>query len=138
MKLHFGHGVFAIAAAFVIFIFFLVFNMLGQKVDLVEQNYYQKGLDYQQEIEKQSREKERFSLKQEGSVLVLSGQKPEGDMLLQFYRPSDSQLDTSFILTTDAGQKLENPGLQSGFWKVKLNWKEGDQAYYQQAEMMWK
>ncbi|MDX5320834.1 MAG: hypothetical protein LPK48_07240, partial [Bacteroidota bacterium] len=64
MKFHFGHGVVLNAILFMGFIVYLVSQMIGQKIDLVDKDYYQQGLEYQDVIDEKSNEKAAFTVAQ--------------------------------------------------------------------------
>jgi len=116
-------------------LFFIVFSNT-QKADFVEDNYYQKGLDYQQQIDRMQRTKE---LNGDVQLVFKPRQKlqvrlpvPAEQGTIALYRPANSRLDRRYELQTDADnqQELDISGLQKGKWIVKIVWQSGGASYY--------
>lgn len=142
MKFNFGHGLFLGAAAFVVFIFYLVSQMLSQKIDLVAENYYEAGLEYQKQIDKTQFEKpEAFTVLQRGDSLVLNWNEEtiHSDSLnIRFYRPSDKSKD--FELSDAWKTKnfcVHDPRLDYGNWKLKLTWKNNEGTFSSNYSLFW-
>lgn len=140
-KISWGTG---IVIAILIFVFVVVAQtifLMNQKVDLVEEDYYKKGIEYQKDIDvmKKSRELSepvRFNFTGEYFIIDfpenLSDNKISGEIL--FYRPSDSKLDIKFPVSTDSlTQIIPVSNLQKGFWRVKLKWQYDGQDYYDES-----
>ncbi|MCA9734676.1 MAG: FixH family protein [Deferribacteres bacterium] len=117
-----------------------------QKVDLVEKDYYQKGVAYSEQIDriKSSQnlpEQPTVQIDKERDLLVLSfpasfdRNKVKG--LIMFYRPSDSSLDWTTPLMFDANHQQVFPAskLVDGFWKIKLNWSDGIREFYHEQSL---
>jgi len=141
MKLHFGHGVFVFAGLFVVFIVYLVSQMLGQKIDLVEGNYYEKGLEYQEVINQQMNEKISFDVSQKGADFLIhaTSELSASSCLLELYRPSDSQLDTSLVLPLIAGDAtVSDLKMQHGMYRYTLRYKEGETWFHQEGDFIWR
>lgn len=140
-KISWGTG---IVIAFIIFIIFSLGTtifLMNQKVDLVEEDYYKKGIEYQKNIDMQKKSGElsepvKFDF--DGKNLLISF-PPElfdgrisGEIIL--YRPSDSGLDIRLpISTKDLKQVIPVSNLQKGFWRVKLKWQYDAQEYYDES-----
>lgn len=127
-----------IILAYVIFILGIgsfVFISMRQKIDLVTENYYEKEIKYQDEIDKKNRvhilnEKVTIS-KNNNELQIIFPDKlsPESGEIL-FYRPSDKSQDK--ILNLERGmkeQKFKIENFQMGLWKVKINWKSTGTEY---------
>jgi|GEM_PF-2190948 len=141
MKMHFGHGVLFFAGLFVVFIFYLVSQMLGERIDLVETDYYEKGLEYQQVIDKQINEITSFEVSQEGADFMIHAKTElaTSSCMLELYRPSDSYLDTSLMLPLEAGTAVgTNLNMQQGMYRYTLRYKEGETWYHQEGELIWR
>ena len=52
MKINWGHKLVFFAASFMLFVMFMVYRISTQKIDLVDQNYYENGVAYQASINK--------------------------------------------------------------------------------------
>lgn len=133
-----------IVIAFIIFIIFSLgttIYLMNQKVDLVEEDYYKKGIEYQKDIDvqkKSSELSEKVNFDFNGQYLIInfpadfSDDKISGEILL--YRPSDSGLDMKFPLSTDSlTQIIPVSHLSKGFWRVKLRWQYEGQDYYNES-----
>ena len=112
---------------------------MTQDVSLVSDNYYEKSLTYQDEIDKQSRTKsldEQVIINFNGKVITvlfsddylrknISGE-------IYFYRPSNSSLDFKLPLqvSEEGKQLISVEKLEKGFWRVKLNWMMNGNEYY--------
>ncbi|MEJ5262559.1 MAG: FixH family protein [Ignavibacterium sp.] len=133
-----GTGIVIAIIIFVIVVLAQTFYLMNQKVDLVEEDYYKKGIEYQKNIDVQKKSSElsepvKFSF--DGQYLIinfpkkLSDKKISGEILL--YRPSDSGLDIKLPLSTDSlSQVIPVSNLKKGFWRVKLKWQYDGQDYY--------
>ncbi len=141
MKFNFGHGLFLGAAAFVVFIFFLVSHMLRQDVDLVAKDYYEQGIDFQEQIEKNKLEKTGvFRIRQEGNALLfLSDSLPsQGSYHLAFYRPSDAKMDfIAAVQPKDNQLSFEDSRLTYGDWTVTLSWYENGTEHFSHFKLFW-
>ncbi|GMQ29364.1 FixH family protein [Algoriphagus confluentis] len=136
-----GKGILLTIFAFVAFIMVLVVISVKQDdIHLVTENYYEKEIKYQEQIE---REKSASTLERE--VLVYDGASqsmvldlPVGAKgNLQLFRPSDARLDQELILEiTEAGKTLVPlKNLKPGYWRVQLTWSEGGVDYYQEKKI---
>ena len=111
---------------------------MTQDVSLVSNNYYEKSLSYQDEIDKQSRTKsldEQVKINFNGEIIIISvpsdyiSKDISGEIF--FYRPSNPKLDFALPLQLVAGsQKIPVERLEKGFWRIKLNWIMDGNRYY--------
>lgn len=141
MKIHFGHGVLFFGVLFAGFVIYLVVQMVTQRVDLVEKDYYEQGLNYQSVINNKKNEKVGFKCLQEKDAFTVQGleKEPSTSCMVVFYRPSDSRLDTTFLITLQGDSGYADLGrLEKGMWRYTLNYKVGGQEFYQQEELYWK
>lgn len=141
MKIHFGHGVVLFAGLFVAFIFYLVSQMLGERVDLVERDYYEQGLEYQEVINQKMNERISFDVSQKGADFMIQtkSELTTSSCLLELYRPSDSYLDTSVLVPLVDGTALaSNLNMQQGMYRYTLRYKEGETWYHQEGELIWR
>lgn len=140
MKLHFGHGVLVFGIVFAAFVISLVVKMVSQRVDLVETNYYEQGLEYQTVIANKKNERLGFNLTQIEEVLVVEplGNEGANSCVMVFYRPSDSRLDTTFLVPLQEGRGEVNlSGLEKGLWRYTLSYQENTAWHYQQEDLIW-
>ncbi|MEP0862096.1 MAG: FixH family protein [Ignavibacterium sp.] len=143
-KISWGTGIVIAIIIFVVLVLVQTIYLMNQKVDLVEEDYYKKGIEYQKDIDVQKKTSElseqvRFDFN--GQYLIisfpenLSDNKISGEVLL--YRPSDSGLDIKFPLQTDSlSQVIPVSDLKKGFWRVKLRWQYEGQDYYDESSFL--
>jgi nitrogen fixation protein FixH len=144
IKLNWGTG---IVIAFVIMIsgmLILVSIALKQDYDLVDDDYYQKSIDYQQHIEKVKNNdglavKIKFVLAGDSLTLrfpdLANEEKYSGE--IHFYSPVEKKRDLTLPLELDSArsQMILLNALERGRYQVKIDWMAGKVAYYQQEEI---
>ncbi|UOQ51139.1 FixH family protein [Hymenobacter cellulosivorans] len=135
---------YAIILTFVLFagyIGFMVQQAMRTRVDLVSPDYYKQELAYQQRMENAARtaalpapvqvlldaEAQRLTLT---LPTPLAGQAVQGQV--HFFRPSDQQRDFSLPLQVgpDNQQHINTAKMQPGYWRVRLDFTAGGQAYF--------
>lgn len=145
MKLSWGTG---IAITYTIFVLVLVFAVVqSTKVDhsLVTEDYYQKDLEYQTQIDK---EVNALNLGEDLQIKYADAQKAvqlqfpaelgvvQGKIL--FFRPSDKTLDFEAPVQADerGQQTISTQTMMPGLWKVQVNWQAGGVAYYKEETVI--
>ncbi len=134
----------AILLTFVVFISGtagLVVMACSQKVDLVNQNYYEQELRFQGQIDRvkrteglsapatvaydPARQQIRFCLPPEQRQGEVSGR-------IELYRPSAAGQDRQFELHPDSQgmQTVDASRLSHGLWKVRVTWRVQGQEYF--------
>lgn len=130
-------GIFIVFAGTVLgFVYFA----MGHKVDLVSEQYYERGVAYDDHLGKV---KNARALRQGLKLEYTKGDEflrlqfppnlarmPEGS--IQLYRPSDSDLDRKFAIATDANgrQDIAVRELTSGYWKLQVEWQSDSTQYF--------
>jgi len=137
-RMNWGTGILIGIIAFVTFSITMTVIFMTQDVNLVSDNYYEKSLSYQDEIDKQSRTKslnEQVKINFNGEVILISvpsdyiNKDISGEIF--FYRPSNPKLDFALPLQLIEGsQKIPVESLEKGFWRIKLNWTMDGNGYY--------
>lgn len=109
---------------------------------LVSENYYQEGLDYQQQIDKVKRTKElaewvSWNYVPAAQLVQFSFPAELSAGKIVFYRPSNSNLDRYVkIEMDDRRQQLINVrNWQKGNWKIKVNWEMNGELYYNEGSI---
>lgn len=143
-KISWGTGIVIAIIIFVVLVLVQTIYLMSQKVDLVEEDYYKKGIEYQKDIDVQKKTNElseKVNFNFNGHYLIinfsknLSDTKINGEILL--YRPSDSELDLKIPLSTDnLTQVIPIANLKKGFWRVKLRWQYEGQNYYNESSFL--
>ena len=145
MKINWGTGIVIGMALFIGFIMFFVITMTTDDKyshDLVEEDYYQKEIVYQEEIDAENNLKsfsEPITGQRTGDGWLLEfpkeldPEKVEGTVFL--YRPSNKQLDFDFPMVI-SGSNLLIPDnrLLDGRWNITLDWMyEGKRYLYKKS-----
>lgn len=137
-KISWGTGIVIGIIVFVVISITMTVIFMTQDVNLVSDNYYEKSLSYQDEIDKQSRTKsldEQVKISFNGEVITISvpsdysNKDISGEIF--FYRPSNPKLD--FVLPlhlVEGSQNIPVERLEKGFWRIKLNWTMDGNGYY--------
>lgn len=148
-KFNWGTGIFLFYSAFVIFMLSLVFMAMQQDIQLVTENYYTKGVDFQSQINEQNNVaalKEKPTVKQleNGNVEIKfpisDASQIKGE--IAFFRPSDKDLDFTIpIQLKKESNQIITQKIEHGLWKVKLSWTEDDETgndkkFYQETVLV--
>ena len=139
-KSRWGKGIAALYISFVVFILACVGFATLQNYDLVETDYYDKGVAYQGEIDRHARTdkltaKPSVSFKSVSRVIVISfpAQWKDTDIVGVFnmMRPSDAALDSSFTLVNVSSgfQIIDASSFAKGLWRTSLIWSLGGVDY---------
>jgi nitrogen fixation protein FixH len=148
MKWNWGTGLFVFFVIFVATLVFVLYQSTQVDNALVMDNYYEEDLNYQAHYEKKQNTAD-LPVK-----VVIRYLKETGELHLQFpdgasadsnitghvwiYRPSDKEQDVSqsFQLVDELTWKIQIGNLESGRWKVKIDWKMGAKPYYQEEVLI--
>ncbi|RMA58725.1 FixH family protein [Ulvibacter antarcticus] len=148
MKINWGTGIVIAIVLFMSFILFMVIKMTTQDEfshDLVVEEYYQKELAYQTEIDAEENLSD-FTRK-------IYGKKTEAGWLLTFpdelrnstidgtvflYRPSNKQLDFQFPMKlSDVNLLIPNERLLDGRWNITVEWKLNEKNYMYKESILY-
>jgi hypothetical protein len=137
-KISWGTGIVIGIVIFIVLSITMTIIFMTQDVSLVLDNYYEKSLSYQDEIDKQSRTKsldEQVIINFNGELISISfpseylTKEVSGEIF--FYRPSNPELDFKLPLQlTEGNQIIPVSRIEKGFWRVKLNWMMEGNGYY--------
>ena len=145
MKMNWGTGIAITYVVFVIATVAVVLFTTTIDVNLVTDDYYEKELVFQDQIDKVSRTNKLT----EQPVINLTGKNVylkfpnsinynlvEGK--LNFYRPSDNNLDFSVpILLSEQGEQIVNSiRLVEGMWRVYIDWNIDDEQFLVEKILM--
>ena len=140
-KISWGTGIVIAIIIFVVFTLATTVYLMNQKVDLVTEDYYKKGLEYQKQIDSEERTNQysdQISIQSDGQFVLIDfpesiqSNQVSGEIL--FYRPSDSELDIKIpISLSNQKQIIPVSSLKKGFWRIKLNWSYKDKNYYKES-----
>lgn len=138
-------GIVGIIIVFLAFNAFLLKTSFSANFHLVDENYYEKEIKYQNRIEQIERTKRLPE-----SVILIDKQPealqikiPMGWMAknptgtIYFYRPSNAEWDRNYhLLVNNNGlQTISLVTLAKGRWKVAVEWMMDDQSYYDEFNL---
>jgi hypothetical protein len=121
---------------FMSFIFVLVYKSANNDIMLVEKDYYPKGLKYQDrldEIENARPIAQQLKVYQETENLVVAFPEIYPDSgTIYFFRPSNTELDFTAILSPDDEFTMSFPKstFQKGKYVLKISWIKNDTSFY--------
>ncbi len=123
----------------------VTFVVIGsmQKVNLVEEDYYEKEITYQEQIDKLKNAvdaQEVFGISYNPATYKLTLQysgKPVINGKIHLFRPSDADKDMFVELKLDPNgqQQLNTKPLLKGLWVVKVDWESGGKGYYKSQQI---
>lgn len=123
MKLNWGHKLTFFAGLFMLFVVFMVYRISTQKVDLVDKDYYERGVKYQNEINKYAaanavQHNIDFDLTRQQLTFKASNPLIKGTVY--FYRAADASMDFEkpFALNAEGSFNYSTEALQKGIWKI--------------------
>ena len=134
-------GIFILYAIFMILLVGAVIFSTRNNVELVTNNYYEKTLTYEKQIQAITNTR----LLTQKPVVTVNKVKQQIILLMpkvflansiqgkvHFYRPSATHLDFSVVLNCDHQNQQTFPlqKVVSGKWKVQINWTAGSKDYY--------
>jgi hypothetical protein len=134
-------GIVVIFIVFILFkVGFIIFSRF-HRVDLVSSDYYQQGINYQQQIERQKRTRSmsknircEYNKSAELLKIVFPANKVLGNISgdIHLFRPSDAKQDKWFFLTLNASgeQIIDVRNLAKGLWRIKIKWIIQSNDYY--------
>ncbi|MGA9116062.1 MAG: FixH family protein [Bacteroidota bacterium] len=145
MKNRWAQGLVVVLVLFLAGTALLVYLAARERVDLVTENYYEKGLAYQGRMDAESRTRRlpaRVGVRWTGAgaeVVFPQGTRPDpGKGELGFYRPSDRNMDFAIPLGPDSlgVQRVRTPALVSGYWRVRITWFRDGLEYTHEERLM--
>ena len=126
--------------SFMGYIVYFVIQAMNQDVDLVSKDYYAQEIAYQDQIDRVRRTQAlgdvMLTYKEEGQTILLQVPATYSDKkltgMITLFRPSDDKLDQQLPLQLgrDLSQLIEVGDLEKGLWKVRVNFSDGEEAYY--------
>jgi len=130
MKWNWGTGIFIFLVLFLAACTAFIIFAMQQDVNLVHKDYYEKGVNYSEQMNTNARSKQYYSSVQtqlQNEYLrvdfeqSLAAKIDSGNILL--YRPSNSNQDITLPLSlTDNSIFISKSNLVSGRYILKLNW----------------
>lgn len=142
IKWNWGWGILIAIILFMALTLARVIFFMDKKVDLVTDNYYDKEIKYQQQIDKEKRASkpgENVQVNYSGEILNLTFPSDLSiSGVLYFYRPSDMNKDFKIPikLNNEYNQSLNISGLERGLWKLQISWSVNKKDFYTEKTLM--
>lgn len=145
IKFDWGKGILYTIVIFLVVVIGTVLFTFTVDVNLVSDDYYEKEIKYQDQIDKIERTKNlprNINVNTNESKIVLNYPKlfpPESiSGEIHLYRPADKNSDIAFNVLPDSthSQLLTTEFLQKGMWKIKINWQVEGVEYFTEKIIM--
>jgi nitrogen fixation protein FixH len=123
----------------------MIWIALSSPTDLVADDYYQRGLEYEGRIQSIQRARSSGALMTVngttgGVTIMIPGIAGSGEVngTVTLYRPSDRAMDFAAPLSLDSSgtMRIASARLQPGLWTVKVDWVAGGVEYYEEAKVV--
>jgi len=145
MKISWGVGIAVLYIGFMAVVLGAVAFSTTQDVNLVTEEYYEKELEYQAQLDKMNRANalpEKLNVIIEGENIkitfpsIFSPEFLTGKVLL--YRPSSGTEDFELPVQPDVHgvQIINTQKMSKGLWKVKVDWKASSSEYFNEKILM--
>ena len=145
MKLNWGKGIALVYTLFALSMLGLAYQSTQHDVGLVKKDYYDDDINYQTHYAKMQNARGlttdlKIALDSTGNDIMLNFptdlSKPSGKVLL--FRPSQTGVDETLDIETDAQSNMILPtkSLQSGLWKIKVDWTAAGKDYYKEQPIV--
>ena len=145
LKINWGGGIVIAIIVMVMGMSTLVFIATRQDFYLVDKDYYQKAVNYQQQIDKIENAnalKEKVTIKYSDRSLQVQFPAIFQDEVLEgtidLYSPVNENYDLNIPikLDTQLSQLVSLKELPKGRYKVKLDWTANEKQFYQELEII--
>ena len=120
-------------ALFMSFIITLAVLMIrSDSDDLVDANYYEKGIEYDKDYERKSqliKDKAEPEISVNDHLKIIFKDPAEGN--IRFIHSSDKTKDSTISFNSGTDRQVEFPlnNFRKGQWKVSLDWKSNGKSY---------
>lgn len=121
---------------------YLLFSFT-QDVDLVKEDYYEDGIQYQLEIDRMTRTAKldhslTWQFDKTSRRMTISYPDAAISGTIHFFRPSDADLDRKYPLnlSSDGRQEIDLNMLAEGLWRIKIFWQAEKTDYYTEGMLV--
>ena len=146
MKINWGTGLTIFIVIFCLGIFVFMYVAFNNDIELVEEDYYPKELNYQSQIDQMDNLQklgEQVQIEKSDDLITLkfpvsqSKDSIQGQILI--YRPSNEKLDLTYRINLDSKnmQQINTDVLVPGKYLFKIAWSYSGIAYYQEITLIY-
>ncbi len=138
--MNWGKGIAVVLVLFIGFIVTLVTIMISKDVDLVDEEYYQRDLAYNEEmiaIKNSNNLENKIQLIQDENIVSFSVPNNENikDVLIIFKKPNNNADDFEIELGTEKTHGIMKKNLKEGFYNIEIFFKIGKDSYLQREQI---
>lgn len=137
--MNWGKGVMIVMGLFIVFIGVLVSILIGQKVDLVTEDYYRDEMVYQNEIDAISSGNTLDSLvvsqKDEQLIIQFAKNIQPDSVVVHLWRPNDKKLDQSYSVTGTGVFLIPLKDLHQGNYNLRCEYWLAGKNYLQKSQV---
>jgi nitrogen fixation protein FixH len=140
LRWNWGTGIALVYAVFAAATMGFVAFAMGQKVELVSEDYYQVGLEHDGRMAAAAGGAslgdairiEILAAERAATIVWTEARPRRGDGTVTFYRPSDATVDRVVPVDPDptGRQWISLAGAPSGRWIARVSWRAGDREYF--------
>ena len=138
MKFNWGWGLAIALVLFAIFIGQFLFRAMGDRADLVADDYYNQEINYQDRIDNAARAKALGAISfvpiddKIGIVFPDGFDGTNATGTVHLYKPDNSDFDQRFELAIDSTNvhAIASKDLLRGLWRIKIEAKANAESYY--------
>ncbi len=145
MKFHFGHGVAVVLSLFALMLAYFMVRAIANTQEMVTENYYEKELLFQQDIDKLERavahgEVVLMEVKDQELRItfpeLLRGKEITGT--LQMMRPSDARADQLVAIKADSKGSFAIPisDWMRGLYRARLDWRVDGEDHLSEQQVI--
>lgn len=138
-----GKGIILVFAVFMFGIGFLVYKSMTKNIELVSENYYEKSLKYDEQINKINNTnslKDGIKIEYNGNQIIINYPADKNNITgeISFYKPSDAKDDFKANVEqgSDMRQVINTEKLPKGLWKIQINWVMDGKDYFNEEKVM--
>ena len=138
--MNWGKGITIALVLFMGFIVYLVVVLISQNVNLESEDYYQKDVAYEKEINALTNannlgEKPTITLTESHVLVKFSDQIKHENTRLVLKRPNNDELDQRFDIRQTNTFTIDRKTLQPGMYNAELSYTIGDKSYLQKQQI---
>lgn len=146
MKINWGRGIAIFYICFMMVMIFMVVKSSQNDVQLVQENYYEKDLNY--EAFRQSRANAEampdpiqveYSVKERHIQIRFPSNMQKSVGKIALFRPSNKFMDKNYDLKLDDQSRMIiplAPDVRKGLWYVKVDWMHQNKQFYSEQSIV--
>jgi hypothetical protein len=138
--MNWGKGLIIAMSSFVVFIIVLVTILMSKNVDLQSEDYYEKEIDYENEINainnvNNLKEKVKIISKDKYFIVQIPDSLALDTLTCKFIRLDNDKLDKSFTIVNTKSYLIEKENLVRGKYLVELFYRYKNETYLQKSSI---